>query len=271
VNPTNVYWTGYVANAVFSVPVGGGVITTVASNQISPTYIAADATDVYWADWGAGSMGGPVMQASLDGVVTTLASGQLYVQGIAVGPTGVYWTDENVYNNPSFPGGVDTVPLGGGPVTMVAGLAPTFPEAPASIAIDSTSIYWVMEGAAVWKAPLGGGALTMFSAEGVSMLAVNSSGIYMYQAAGIVMLPLDGGQATTVAAGVTSVGALAVDETNVYWTSGTSVLAIPLAGGAITTLATGQFSPGNLAVDATSVYWTTDNGTGGTVMQLTPK
>ena len=79
-----------------------------ASGQTTPFDLAVNATGVYWAANGDGT----VMKASLDGAtVATLAAGEVAPGGID--DTSVYW---------SVPDGVRKVGIGGGtPVTLGLG------------------------------------------------------------------------------------------------------------------------------------------------------
>lgn len=171
------------------VPLRGGTVTTLASDQSSPHDIAIDANNVYWTN----SAGGSVMKVSLaGGAPTTLASGQSDPYGIAVDPASVYWTGggnvmkastvggtpftlasgqgageiavnaTNIYGTVSgVNGAVIAVPLGGGTVATLASGQST----PIGITVDSRSVYWTNFGTSasdakdgtVMKVPLGGG------------------------------------------------------------------------------------------------------------------
>ena len=86
----------------------------------------------------------------------------------------------------------------------------------------------------------------------------------------IMMVPIAGGDAVTLASGQTHINGIAVDATNVYWsTEGTvdkmhtdgTVMMVPIAGGTPTQLASGYYYTEGIAVDAESIYWI-DKGTG---------
>jgi hypothetical protein len=84
-----------------TVPVSGGMTTTLASGQSGPGAIALDAASVYWANFGVitphgKDVDGSVMKAPLrGGTATTLASGQIGPAGITVDDTSIYSTDIN--------------------------------------------------------------------------------------------------------------------------------------------------------------------------------
>ena len=64
-------------------------VVTIASGQCDPVRIAVDATNVYWTNYGSGT----VMKVPLaGGVATTLASGMTGPLGIVVDATSVYWS-----------------------------------------------------------------------------------------------------------------------------------------------------------------------------------
>ncbi len=211
----------------------GGTLTTLASGQNSPYFIAVDSVGVYWTNWGTTVPDGSLMKVPIGGgTPIALASGQNNPMGIAVDATSVYWT-----NNAG--GAVMKVPIGGGTPTTLA----TAQTTPWEITVDATSAYWVNEGT-----------------------SANS-----YSDGAVMKMPIGGGTPTTLASGQSAPHGIAVDATSVYWANngGGTVMKVPISGGTPTTLASGQTTPWGIAVDATSVYWT--NYGGGTVMKLTPK
>jgi hypothetical protein len=52
----NVYFTRPESGVVASIPVAGGSVVTLATNQPAPTALAVDATHVYWSNAGDGSI-----------------------------------------------------------------------------------------------------------------------------------------------------------------------------------------------------------------------
>jgi hypothetical protein len=130
----NVYWV--TPNGVVgSVPIAGGTMTTLASNQGSnDSGIAVDASNVYWAN----SYAGTILSVPITGGgFTTIVTGQTRPSSVAVGGGYVYWT------NNANPGSVMKAPVGGGvaPTAIATGQA-----YPWGIAVDSTYVYWTTIG-----------------------------------------------------------------------------------------------------------------------------
>jgi hypothetical protein len=85
---SHLYFTG---SDVYSIPLSGGTVTTIAVPFGSPIGLAVDGSNVYFTA-GANSSFGEVLRAPLTGgSVTTLATGQANPGGIAVDGTSVYW------------------------------------------------------------------------------------------------------------------------------------------------------------------------------------
>jgi hypothetical protein len=96
--------------------------------------------------------------------------------------------------------------------------------------------------------------------EAASGLAVGGGYAYYTGSTAVKRVPLDGGDAQTIADGQLVTGAIAVSEKFVYWANGqvqgqARVLRAPLGGGTIEVVASGLHFPGAIVVDATDVYF----------------
>jgi hypothetical protein len=235
------YWTGNRGDSsVMSVAIGGGDVTTIATEQNNVDSVAVDDKNVYWANVGRPKKArdSSLMNAPLSGgTVTTLAAGQNTIWGIAVDATSVYWTarvNTDVGPQTKGAGVVMKMPVRGGqPITLASKQ-----ENPRGIAVDSANVYWTN-----W----GTGAKDTGS---------------------VVKVPLRGGAPTTLSSANNFNDAIAVDAKNVYWSTDADLMRVPVGGGEVTTLVTGDRIVA-IALDATSVYWTTYASA--TVGRLTPK
>ena len=74
----------------------GTGVTTLASNQASPTAVAVNASHIYWTDntCSGPTPGGTIMESALDGTgAITLVSGLDCPDGVAVDSSHLYWSD----------------------------------------------------------------------------------------------------------------------------------------------------------------------------------
>src|SRR5262249_29959012 len=126
VDDANVYFAGLYAQTVGRVAKVGSAVETLATQQISPWFVAIDSTHVYWTS--SCSVAGCGVFASLKagGMPTQIAPTPL-AAGVATDSSSVFWIQTNV---PS--GAVMRMPKPSGPVQqLVAGL-----EHPWEIALD---------------------------------------------------------------------------------------------------------------------------------------
>jgi hypothetical protein len=248
------------------VPRCGGTPVVLASNQPSPSGIATDATNVYWANSGLSINDGTIMKVPLNGgTPTTLAVGQASPGGsLAVGGTGVYWSN----SSPLGASDVMKVPLSGGVATVLAS-GQAYPH---SLVVNSTGVFWAVQ-TAIMSAPLNSDtAEPIVSASSVSVFAVHGDSIYWTTwnqgtDGEVLVSPLRSGASTVLATDQAYPAAIVVDDTSTYWANSGSIgqlyadgglQKVPLGGGPTETIAANQNNVVDLLVDATNVYWTSE-------------
>jgi hypothetical protein len=240
---TSLYWTrsdGSVLRAQV-----GSEPEILASGQSSPGDLVVDATHVYWANLGDGT----IVRAPLEGGAVTIVvadAGQAW--SLAISATTLSWTD-------NMTGDVRVMSLAGGPPITLATTQGAW-----SIAMDATRVYWttLFEGS-VFAAPIGGGAktplVTGFTAPADLVLAGDRLLFGTSNDAGVYAVPLAGGE--KIALAPEGGFGIAADEHHVYFGEYDGRLArVPLTGGEREVIGFAPGTPSDIALTSTTVYWT---------------
>ncbi len=253
--------------SVLEVPLDGGAVNTVASNQGTPRGIATDGTNVYWADYDPNSgvvVSSPVSGASAPAVV---AMGQAGPTSVAAVNGAVFWTD--------FEGGVIGVQPPSGPPSYFGTGHVTHPSA---LWVDPSAshVYWTnlddgsaspppgsgSVGSATGTVATGYVAAPMPVVPGIQRptdLTVLMDGTIAWADPDdneIWILP-PGGMPTAVFTGQPQVSRIAAGSSHLYWSNagdGTVRRGDPSTM-TQTKLAQGIQQPGALAVEGPFVYW----------------
>ena len=213
----------------------GGSVTELAprtSLQDQPVSLAIDTTYVYWTDSGHQDVRKVPIAG---GAVEVLATRQEEPHGIAVNATHIYWAA-------TTSGRVLRQPLAGGEVqTVASGLI-----APTDLALDAQNVY-----VATWGP----------ASEDAAVQRTQGS---------IVKVPLEGGEAMALTAGLPSPSCLELRANFIYWVNvgdsfkNGSLMRVPIGGGRADTLVSNITNGGCIAVDEASVYWAvSDDAPGG--------
>jgi hypothetical protein len=179
-------------------------------------------------------------------------------------------------NHAATPEGADASTAGRTVTRIAAGL-----DSPSSLAVDSEYAYMTTyyPVTSVLKVPLDGGApITLASSPEPASLAIDSTTVYWtddgVDGGAVLSIPKGGGTITTLAGGVSTPGAITVQGATVYWgTSGQGTAAcdagcgpavdgVGTKGGAVTTIYAGPTTsfPDGLVVHGASVYISTSDG-----------
>ena len=225
----NIYWIEKSANgALKQMPLVGGTPMILASSLNEPVSLVVFGGFVYWCDKDDGD--GMIRSVPIDGgSIFDIYDTRITPTGIATDGQYVFFTE--AWDSPS--GKVLKVSVNGGEaITLVSGLG-----APFTVALDSTSVYWMEFG---WEQKLGKTKL-----DGSSTLILSTNNSYSWNPK-----------------------ILAVDDTNLYFgvqggvaeTYGV-IQKVSINGGEVTTIVkTGEYSmPYNIAIDDTNIYWAESN------------
>ena len=239
---THVYWTrtdGSVLRAS-----SGDAPEILASGQSSPGDLVVDASRVYWANLGDGT----IVSAPLAGGPATIvvpSAGQAW--SLAISPTTLSWID-------NMTGEVWAQSLAGGPPLLLATTQGAW-----SIAIDATRVYWsTLFAGDVLSVPVGGGPTTPLVTGFTAPADLALSGDRLFfgtgNDAGVHAVPIAGGERVALA----SKGGfgIAADDLHVYFGEYDGrVVRVPLGGGQPEVLGIGPALPTDIALTSTTVYW----------------
>ncbi len=267
VDATNVYWTDYLAGTLMTVPLAGGMTTTIASGTGFATGVATDPSGIYFADEGptSGPAAGTIVKLGRGGGTSTLVSSTL-PSAIAVSGGTVFWAGPQSLVATSLATGT----------SLTLATTQSFAGNP-SVAVAGSSVAWMNAAdGSILLTPVAGGATTTLvaAAQPVAMVA-DAANVYWTASAGIghdagavLKVPIGGGTPVTLAPA--SPGAawtsIAIDDQNVYFPGVESLCRVPIGGGATVTVADQRAADG-IAVDATSAYFLGEDG----VYRVTPK
>jgi hypothetical protein len=125
---------------LLSVPIAGGAVTTLATQQLNPTSVVIDTGNIYWISSGTygkdtPAPNGSVLTMSKAGAVpTVLVAGELAPGSLRLQGTSLYWVNASgesaiAIRKLIVGGTVSSVgPLGGGSVFVIT--------------VDATQVYW---------------------------------------------------------------------------------------------------------------------------------
>jgi hypothetical protein len=267
------YWTDRDHGTVKGLATTGGTATTVASNQMTPTLIAASGAALYWLESGAKR----IMKATLpDGAPMSVAMSTDAIGGFVVSPDGntIYFSAGQVVNK--------TTTAGGGAVTQVGHEDSGIPGA---LALDGANIAFAthINGDVDVMTIVAGAPSVCASADSTTATNASCARIgrsqdelfydTMYAMSGKVYwaagdgvqtaseVPGDGFNDRVGSAKLGNVGAFAILGTStVFYSDDNFLLKAPLMANApVSVWARAQPTSTSIALDATKVYWATSD------------
>ncbi len=134
VDAKNAYWAEQNdekdgSGQVLMVPLAGGDVVTVASNQSRPRDVVVDESRVYWTS--GGEQGAVMISPLAAPSPTPLAEGQNEPSGLALFDSKIYWASSGA-------GQILSAPKAGGAVTVLA----SDQHQPVAVAVDASGVYW---------------------------------------------------------------------------------------------------------------------------------
>ena len=280
-------------DSILSVPLCGGAVVTLASDQGTVNGIAVDEANVYWITASEANTGGVLRVPVGGGAVETLAASG--TGSVTIDEDRVYWTDR-------WAAAVMSQPKAGGTTTTLA----ADQQGPDALAVNATFVCWTVDGtvasgsgdipaslSCVSKDGVGGVRSVSVGAESYYLLAADEANLYTSAtdddgSVSMIAAPLGGGPPVTLGVlppppdpgeSAAVPGGIALDSTFVYWTSAPetdgmgTVIQAPKTGGTNVTLASAQAIPTGIALAGPYVLWTNDPATpdAGPTVLLAPK
>ncbi|MEK6371923.1 MAG: hypothetical protein AABO58_04430 [Acidobacteriota bacterium] len=239
VDATRVYFAGLSGELtadIFSIPKGGGAMTTVASAVLTPGAFATDAQFIYWVSLGtlAGEdflSDGAVRRVSKSGgTVQTLAGGLSLPIAITVAGGNVYYGETGIAAG-NTSAGLRRVPVDGGAVTKLYDSLPV-----GSVAVDDTNAYFAAFRLGtglvdIDRIPIGGGTPVVLagSLDFADGLVVQSNNLYYVaennETASIQAISLPNGSPRVIREVETRIARLAFDECLIYYATSAETIA----------------------------------------------
>ncbi len=222
--------SGELTADIFSMPVGGGALTTIAAGQLTPVTFRTDAQFIYFVSVGTPSgddfflADGSVKRvAKSGGAVQTLASGLSFPLDVVVRGNLAYYGETGIAAGNTSAGLRRVAADGSGGVTKLFNGGPV-----TSIAIDDTNAYFVLPKLGtglvdIDRIPLGGGAATPIVADldFADGLVIQRGSLYYVaeanETASIDAVSLSGGAPRTVKAVETRLSRLEFDDCLMYY------------------------------------------------------
>jgi hypothetical protein len=248
---TTVYFADADDGTINAVPKSGGALAVLATGRTNPWVVRTNRTYVFWTENTLNRAVGRVEIASK--TVLDLSPVEPMPRGIGIDDTNVYWSNEK--------------PSDAGPASIVRaaldGTSRTVLEtasAPKDVFVDADYVFWTDNGAGVVRRrPKSGGASTIIATDLSPWgLAVRGDVVAYtnYDHGTVVVMRRDGTAKVTLTSTAKTPRSVTLDDAYVYWTNedGTTVDRAPIAGGKVVSVLTGLVSPFSVAIDDAFVY-----------------
>lgn len=272
---TNVYWTESMSGKVRTAPLAGGAATDIATGQLNPTQIAADADGIYWVNQGDATAGSStVMKKPLPGAGAAeelvASPDTVKLLTLAVGGGKVYY---------SHGSNIHAVSTEDGSGDMIVATATNFdlnpPDGmpsgePAGLVVNGTKLFWTT---ATRQGVEGDGTavgLDAYVELGESQgnllhqdIATDGTNGYWVDGPKVQRAPMKPPVEVTSTPDFDDIAAFTMNATDVYFVTkngklykhGINPPATPDAAVPPTLLARDQVMANSIVLDATKAYW----------------